>query len=66
MQTKRAIVIAGSLLLGAVITYLVIFIGFGVDLEVFGYDFSGMLYISFACVVGIWLDYFLDTQFLKH
>ncbi len=74
MQTKRLIVIAVSLLVGAALTWLIIYariplglmtIGFGTDAKHFAYSNVGILFISIACIVGIWLDYFLDTKFLK-
>ena len=74
MQTKRLIVIAVSLLVGAALTWLIVYariplgpvtLGFGSDAKHFAYSNVGLLFISIACVVGIWLDYFLDTKFLK-
>ena len=74
MQIKRLIVIVVSLLIGAALTWAIIYIriplgpvtfGFGSDVKHFAYSNVGLLFISIACIVGIWLDYFLDTKFLK-
>ena len=71
---RRWIVILASLVVAAVLTYVVIYtriplgpvtFGFGTDMVKFAYSNVILLYISFAGIVGIWLDYFLNTQFLK-
>ncbi len=74
MQIKRWIVILASLAAGAALTYGIITlhiplgpitIGFGTSLEFFAYSNVGLLFISIASITAIWLDYFLDTKFLK-
>ena len=40
-------------------------IGFGTNMEHFAYSNVVLLFISIAGVIGIWLDYFLQTKFLK-
>ena len=74
MQIKRVIVIVVSLLIGAALSWVIIYtriplgpvtLGFGSDIEHFAYSNVGILFISIACIVAIWLDYFLDTKFLK-
>jgi len=74
MQIKRLIVLVVSLLVGAALTWAIVYIriplgpvtfGFGTDAEHFAYSNVGLLFISIACIFGIWLDYFLDTKFLK-
>ena len=74
MQIKRLIVIVVSLIVGVALSWVIIYarlplgpvtIGFGSDVEHFAYSNVGLLFISIACMVGIWLDYFLDTKFLK-
>jgi hypothetical protein len=74
MQIKRLIVIGASLLVGAVLTWIIIYayiplgpvtIGFGTTMENFAYSNVFLLFISIAAIAAIWLDYFLDTKFLK-
>ena len=65
MQIKRWIVIGGSVLVGALLTWLIIYIGFQVDFEKFAISNVAILFISLSSIAGIWLDYFLDTKFLK-
>jgi hypothetical protein len=74
MQTKRWIVILVSLAVGAALTYAIIYLyiplgpvtfGFGTDMQSFAYSNVALLFISIAAIVGIWLDYFLGTKFLK-
>lgn len=74
MQIRRVIVWLASLVFGAVVTLVIIYahiplgpvtIGFGTDVVKFAYSNVGLLYISAAGVAWIWLDYFLDTKFLK-
>jgi hypothetical protein len=82
MQTKRLIVIGVSLLVGALVTWGIVYaylplhqllpflpipitIGFGTTFESFAYSNVVLLFIAVAGIVGIWLDYFLQTQFLK-
>lgn len=74
MQIKRLILIAVSLLVGAVTTWVIVYayiplgpitIGFGTTFESFAWSNVVLLFISVAGIMGIWLDYFLDTKFLK-
>jgi hypothetical protein len=74
MQTRRLIVVGVSLLIGAVATWVTIYlsiplgpvtIGFGTNAHDFAYSNVVILFISIACIVGIWLDYFLSTNILK-
>jgi hypothetical protein len=65
MQIKRWIVILGSLLFGAAVTWAIIYVGFTTTFEFFAYSNVALLFISTACIAAIWLDYFLDTKFLK-
>ena len=74
MQIKRWIVILASLAVGAALTVGIITlhiplgpitIGFGTSFEYFAYSNVGLLFISIASITAIWLDYFLDTKFLK-
>jgi len=65
MQTKRVIVFVVSLLGAAAISALIIFVGFGTTPEKFAYSNVFMMFIAFFCIIGIWLDYFLDTKFLR-
>jgi len=74
MQIKRLIVILVPLIIAAALTWVIIYariplgpvtIGFGSDAEHFAYSNVGLLFISIACIIGIWLDYFLGTKFLK-
>jgi hypothetical protein len=74
MTIKRWIVVLASLVIAAVLTYVIIYvhlplgpvtIGFGSDVAKFAYSNVALLFISLAGFFGIWLDYFLDTKFLK-
>ena len=74
LQLRRAIVWAVALIFGLVVTWVIIYqhislgpvtIGFGTDVAKFAYSNVGLLYISSAGVAWIWLDYFLDTKYLK-
>jgi hypothetical protein len=79
MQTKRLIVIGVSLVVGALITAGIVYlnipigpleapffvIGFGTTAERFAYSNVLLLVLSFGGIVFIWLDYFLNTRFLK-
>jgi hypothetical protein len=71
---KRLIVIGASLVVGAIVTWIIVYayiplgpvtIGFGTDAQDFAYSNVFLLFISVAAIVAIWLDYFLDTKFLK-
>ncbi|MGH2523171.1 MAG: hypothetical protein ACRDH2_11765 [Anaerolineales bacterium] len=65
MQTKRLIVLGVSLAVGAVATWLIIYVLFGTTVSKFPYSNAGLVFISIASAVGIWLDYFLGTKILK-
>jgi hypothetical protein len=81
MQMKRWIVVVVSLVIGALATGVIIYapsfaiklgtfslpipLGFGTNLHDFAYSNVILLFISLACIAGIWLDYFLDTKILK-
>ncbi len=74
MQIKRLILIAVSLVVAAVTTWVIVYayiplgpitIGFGTTFEHFAWSNVVLLFISVAGIMGIWLDYFLDTKFLK-
>jgi hypothetical protein len=74
MQIKRLIVIGASVVLGAILTWIIVYayiplgpvtIGFGTDAQSFAYSNVALLFISIAAITAIWLDYLLDTKFLK-
>lgn len=74
MTIKRWIVIIVSIVVAAVLTYVIIYvrlplgpvtIGFGSNVAKFAYSNVVLVFLSIAGVVGIWLDYFLGTKFLK-
>jgi hypothetical protein len=74
MQIKRLILIVVSLVVAAATTWVIVYayiplgpitIGFGTSFEHFAWSNVALLFISVAGIVGIWLDYFLDTKFLK-
>ena len=74
LNLRRAIVWLISLVFGLVVTLVIIYariplgpvtIGFGTDVAKFAYSNVGLLYIAAAGVAWIWLDYFLDTKYLK-
>ena len=71
---KICVVLTAVIAVGAALTYAVIYLriplgpvtfGFGTNIAKFAYSNVALLFISLACVVGIWLDYFLDTKILK-
>jgi hypothetical protein len=74
LNLRRSIVWLVSLVFGLVVTLVIIYahiplgpvtIGFGSDVAKFAYSNVGLLFISAAGVAWIWLDYFLDTKYLK-
>lgn len=81
MQAKRLIVLVGALVAGIALTALIIYgniplpfvipglnithIGFNTTPEKFAYSNVLLLVLSLGGIAFIWLDYFLDTQFLK-
>jgi hypothetical protein len=74
LNLRRSIVWLVSLIFGLVVTLVIIYariplgpvtIGFGSDVVKFAYSNVGLLFISTAGVAWIWLDYFLDTKYLK-
>ena len=74
MTVKRWIVVIVSLAVSAALTYVIIYvrlrlgpvtIGFGSNMAKFAYSNVVLLFLSLAGVFAIWLDYFLDTKFLK-
>jgi hypothetical protein len=74
LQVKRTIVGVVSAAIGTAATWAVIYLsiplgpvtfGFGTTAEKFAYSNVLFLFISVGCIVGIWLDYFLDAQILK-
>lgn len=74
MQTKRLIVVGASLGVGAALTWAIVYLsiplgpvtfGFGTNFHDFAYSNDFLLFISLACIAGIWLDYALDAQILK-
>jgi len=74
MTIKRWIVVIASIVVAALLTYVVIYvhlplgpvtIGFGSDVAKFAYSNVVLLFLSLAGFFGIWLDYFLGTKFLK-
>jgi hypothetical protein len=74
MQIKRLIVIGASVVVGAILTWIIVYayiplgpitIGFGTDAQSFAYSNVALLFISIAAIAAIWLDYLLDTKFLR-
>jgi hypothetical protein len=74
LNLRRSIVWLVSVIFGLVVTVVIIYariplgpvtIGFGTDVAKFAYSNVGLLFISAAGVAWIWLDYFLDTKYLK-
>ena len=74
MQLRRSIVWIAALAFGLVVTLVIIYariplgpvtIGFGTTPTKFAYSNVGLLFIASSGVAWIWLDYFLDTKFLK-
>ena len=65
MRTKRLIVLGASVAAGAVATWLIIYAFFRTTVAHFPYSNAALVFISIGCIVGIWLDYLLDTKILK-
>ena len=65
MQTKRILILVVSFVGAAAVSAAIIFLGFGTTPEKFAYSNVFIMFISFFCIIGIWLDYFLNTQILK-
>jgi hypothetical protein len=65
IQIRRLIVIIVSAGVAAVLSALIIMVGFKTTLEHFALSNVALLFISLACAIGIWLDYFLDAKILK-
>jgi hypothetical protein len=76
LQVRRIILAAVSVVVGVALTWAIIYLripivpgaltfGFGTDAEHFALSNVALLALSIACIVGIWLDYFLDTKILK-
>jgi hypothetical protein len=74
LQIRRLIVAAVSIVVGIVLTWAIIYLriplgpvtfGFGTDVEHFALSNVALLGLSIACIVGIWLDYLLDTKVLR-
>ena len=71
---RRLINLGVSVAVGVAVTWFIIYariplgpvtLGFGTTMEHFAYSNVFLLFISIACIVGIWLDYFLDTKILR-
>lgn len=74
LQVRRIILAAISVTVGVVLTYLIVYIriplgpvtfGFGTDAEHFAISNVVLLALSIACILGIWLDYLMDTKIMK-
>ena len=65
MQTKRIIVFVVSAAAGVLANLGLIYGLFATTPEKFAYSNIALVFISVFCIVGIWLDYFLDTKILK-
>lgn len=64
MDIKRIIVFVVSAILGLAAPFgLIAF--FGTTPEKFAYSNIALVAISVASIIGIWLDYVLDTKILK-
>lgn len=74
---RRLIVVVISQVLGGIVTFLTITVGFdalplissietpqGVSIEVYGYMYFAVTSIPIGIVFMIWLDKFLDTRIL--
>jgi len=74
MNLRRIIVWLVAIVFGVVVTGVIIYakiplgpvtIGFGTNVANFAYSNVGLLFIAAAGIAWIWLDYFLDTKYLK-
>ncbi len=64
MDIKRMIVFVVSAVIGLATPFALIAY-FGTTPQKFAYSNIALVAISVASIVGIWLDYFLDTKILK-
>ena len=65
MQAKRIIVFVVSAAAGVLANIGLIYGLFATTPERFAYSNIALIFVSVGCIVGIWLDYFLDTKILK-
>jgi hypothetical protein len=74
LQLKRIILAVVCTAVGVGLTYAIIYLriplgpvtfGFGTDVEHFALSNVVLLALSIACILGIWLDYFMDTKILR-
>lgn len=63
MLLKRIILIVVSIVVGYVATWGIVE-AVGTNLEEYGASYTFFTALSLACVVGIWLDKFMDTKLL--
>jgi hypothetical protein len=55
---------AFSMLIGAIITYLMVFVWLETDMARFQLKYFLLITFSIGIILVIWLDYFLDTKIL--
>lgn len=64
MLVKRILVIVISLVIGAIITVGLVRFVLGTTVAEYGTFYFSMTAFFLACAIGIWLDKFMDTDFL--
>ena len=64
MFAKRIVLVVISVLVGLAGTAGTLLI-FHVDPKHFAWSNTGLLFIAYGFFAGIWLDYFLGTDFMK-
>lgn len=64
MLVKRILVIVISLAAGAIITVGLVRVVLDTTVAEYGTFYFSMTAFFLACAIGIWLDKFLDTDFL--
>ena len=74
LQIKRTVLLVVSVGVGVAVSWAIIYLsiplgpvtfGFGTTVRHFAYSNALLLFLSVACIIGIWLDYLMGTQILK-
>jgi hypothetical protein len=64
MLAKRIVLVVISLLIGVAGTTAVL-LAFRTDPSHFSWSNTVLLFLAFGFLTGVWLDYFLGTEFMK-
>jgi ABC-type transport system involved in multi-copper enzyme maturation permease subunit len=64
MLAKRIVLVVISVLIGVAGSTAVL-LAFGTDPQHFAWSNTILLFLAFGFLTGVWLDYFLGTNFMK-